>query len=178
MGNLTSCRTCGKEIARSAATCPHCGARNKMQIGCCSGCLLMFISLFALLWFIGTELASTDKERPPEIKEESTIVHTSSVSQKQNASVSYDEDSLVVLSEEYAENRLNVKTRLKWRGKWKVEKLRESGNHAGGLYAVDRDFTELNAFNVEIKHHAQIFMEFHPEKGYRGVGLIVDGKTI
>ena len=25
MGNLTKCRTCGKEVSTTAPTCPHCG---------------------------------------------------------------------------------------------------------------------------------------------------------
>lgn len=178
MGNLTKCKTCGNEIARSAITCPHCGARNKMQIGCCSGCLLAIICMVVFTYATSASLSSTDKDRPPEIESQETIVTYTPPPKRSSPKVSFDETALVVFSEEYAEKRLKVKTRLKWRGKWKVEKLRESGNHAGGLYAVDRDFTELNAFNVEIKHHAQIFMEFYPEKGYRGVGLIVDGKTI
>ena len=28
MSKLAACKTCGKEIARSASTCPHCGARQ------------------------------------------------------------------------------------------------------------------------------------------------------
>ena len=27
---LTSCKTCSKEVAKSASTCPHCGAKPKM----------------------------------------------------------------------------------------------------------------------------------------------------
>lgn len=30
MSKLVACKTCGKEIARSAAACPHCGARQGM----------------------------------------------------------------------------------------------------------------------------------------------------
>ena len=28
---MTNCRSCGAEIAKSAVTCPHCGARNKRK---------------------------------------------------------------------------------------------------------------------------------------------------
>ena len=178
MGNLTRCKTCGNEIARSAVTCPHCGARNKMQVGCCSGCLLAIICMVVFTYATSASLSSTDKDRPPEIESQETIVTYTPPPKRSSPKVSFDETALVVFSEEYAENRLNVKTRLKWRRKWKVEKLRASGNHAEEIYSIERDFSELNAFNVEIKHRARIFMEFHPEKGYRGVGLIVDGKTI
>ena len=30
-GKMTNCRSCGAEIAKSAVTCPHCGARNKRK---------------------------------------------------------------------------------------------------------------------------------------------------
>lgn len=34
---LSKCKECGKEISRSAKTCPHCGAKGK------SGCLRIFV---------------------------------------------------------------------------------------------------------------------------------------
>ena len=30
MDQLTSCKTCSKEVAKSATVCPHCGAKLKM----------------------------------------------------------------------------------------------------------------------------------------------------
>jgi len=30
MDQLTSCKTCSKEVAQSASKCPHCGAKLKM----------------------------------------------------------------------------------------------------------------------------------------------------
>ena len=30
---LTTCNVCGKEIAKSASTCPHCGAKQKKKWG-------------------------------------------------------------------------------------------------------------------------------------------------
>lgn len=31
-GKMTTCKTCGAEIAKSAKSCPHCGAKNKKTI--------------------------------------------------------------------------------------------------------------------------------------------------
>jgi len=31
MDQLTSCKTCSKEVAQSATVCPHCGAKLKMN---------------------------------------------------------------------------------------------------------------------------------------------------
>jgi len=32
MDQLTICKTCSKEVAKSASTCPHCGAKLKMSV--------------------------------------------------------------------------------------------------------------------------------------------------
>jgi hypothetical protein len=44
MTHLVACNTCGKEIAKSASTCPHCGARQGM-----GGFLRFVIWLFGIL---------------------------------------------------------------------------------------------------------------------------------
>jgi len=31
MDQLTSCKTCSKEVAKSASKCPHCGAKLKAE---------------------------------------------------------------------------------------------------------------------------------------------------
>lgn len=42
MAKLTTCKACGKEIAKSAKSCPHCGAKNKKTHGCLAVILLVF----------------------------------------------------------------------------------------------------------------------------------------
>lgn len=32
MDQLTSCKTCSKEVAHSATVCPHCGARLRLTL--------------------------------------------------------------------------------------------------------------------------------------------------
>jgi len=32
LDQLTTCKTCSKEVAKSASKCPHCGAKLKMGI--------------------------------------------------------------------------------------------------------------------------------------------------
>lgn len=32
MDQLTSCKTCSREVAQSATVCPHCGAKLKMNL--------------------------------------------------------------------------------------------------------------------------------------------------
>lgn len=43
MSKLTKCRTCGQPIADEAKICPHCGAKNKKGISCCSGVILIVL---------------------------------------------------------------------------------------------------------------------------------------
>lgn len=54
MPDLVACKTCGKEVAKSASTCPHCGGRQRM------GCFLRFVvwlfGILALLILIGVFL--------------------------------------------------------------------------------------------------------------------------
>jgi len=49
MDPLTICKTCSKEVAKSASTCPHCGA--KLKIGTFEK-LLILIGVFFVLCFI------------------------------------------------------------------------------------------------------------------------------
>lgn len=51
MSKLISCKSCGKEIAKSAKACPHCGAKQK------PGCLRIALSVFLI--FIGIGLVGS-----------------------------------------------------------------------------------------------------------------------
>ena len=49
---LTSCKTCSKEVAKSATVCPHCGAKLKLNL-IEKGLLFIVVSWVALK-YIGT----------------------------------------------------------------------------------------------------------------------------
>lgn len=51
MSKLISCKSCGKEIAKSAKACPHCGAKPK------PGCLRIALAVFLI--FIGIGLVGS-----------------------------------------------------------------------------------------------------------------------
>ena len=74
MSKLISCKSCGKEIAKSAKACPHCGAKNKKGKGCLAAILLVFG--FAV---IGAALSGNDE--PTKVPSESTpsVVETTEV---------------------------------------------------------------------------------------------------
>lgn len=56
MNNLTTCKSCGKEVAKSAKSCPHCGAKLKMSI-----VLKMLIALMVIGVVINFVVPGTDK---------------------------------------------------------------------------------------------------------------------
>ena len=57
MSKLVACKTCGKEIAKSATMCPHCGARQGM--GSFRRFLNWVAGIFFLIVFIGVFLITS-----------------------------------------------------------------------------------------------------------------------
>ena len=161
MGKLINCQTCGQQIAAEAKVCPHCGAKNKAKKGISVGCLIV---LLVIIFCVAMAMQNTASSMPD------TVTSYPSSGGLQTGKP-YDEMTCVFYAKKYAEKRLDVKTKLEWVGDAKVEPLPKK-NH----YAVDHEFTVLNVFNVAIRHHARITMEFNPDKGYRGVWLTIDGK--
>lgn len=49
MDQLTTCKTCSKEVAKSASKCPHCGAKLKMSV---FGKVLILLGVFFVMSFI------------------------------------------------------------------------------------------------------------------------------
>ncbi len=51
---LTICKTCGKEIAKTAQNCPHCGARRGLSIAdqSCMGVIAANLIIGAIILFI------------------------------------------------------------------------------------------------------------------------------
>ncbi len=67
MSKLISCKSCGKEIAKSAKSCPHCGAKQK------PGCFRIALAVFLI--FIGIGLvagAMSANDEPTKVPTEST----------------------------------------------------------------------------------------------------------
>ena len=55
LDQLTTCKTCSKEVAKSASKCPHCGAKLKMGI---FEKVLILIGVLFVMTIIYTFLAS------------------------------------------------------------------------------------------------------------------------
>jgi predicted RNA-binding Zn-ribbon protein involved in translation (DUF1610 family) len=62
---LTKCRTCGKEISKTAKTCPHCGEENPVSANLVSnespGIFSIVVAIFFVLWIVG-KFSGTDDD--------------------------------------------------------------------------------------------------------------------
>ncbi|MCI8915432.1 MAG: DUF4352 domain-containing protein [Oscillospiraceae bacterium] len=70
MSKLSKCKTCGAEIAKSAKTCPRCGAKQKKHT--VLGIFLLIIGLFLILAAIGGGSGNpqqTVESNPPDTRE-------------------------------------------------------------------------------------------------------------
>lgn len=63
MAKIIVCKTCGKEIAKSAKACPHCGAKQKP--GCLRSVLATFLLVFGIAMILGA-LGGDDYAQPTE----------------------------------------------------------------------------------------------------------------
>jgi hypothetical protein len=61
MAKMTACKTCSKEVAKSAKVCPHCGAKLKM--GFFKKAFLGIVGFIVLIAIIAN-LGSKDSEKP------------------------------------------------------------------------------------------------------------------
>ena len=46
---MKKCKHCGKEIAKSAKICPHCGGKNKGKFGLLLICFLLILGLIGII---------------------------------------------------------------------------------------------------------------------------------
>lgn len=61
MSKLTKCKSCGKEIAKNARSCPHCGAPNN-NIGCCGIAAIVAATIFVFA-LIGSTLETDEPKK-------------------------------------------------------------------------------------------------------------------
>jgi len=72
--NLKECKACGKEVAKSAKVCPHCGKKLKM------GWFLKLIILIIVLGVIGTLLQPSSEEKAKKLQETMSSLEQAEVS--------------------------------------------------------------------------------------------------
>jgi hypothetical protein len=58
---LTNCSACGKEVAKSAKSCPHCGEKLKIS-GCMNGCIWTLFAVFICLYGLARSCDIIEKQ--------------------------------------------------------------------------------------------------------------------
>ena len=57
---LKNCKSCGKEIAKNARVCPHCGHKYSIVSGCFAFVLILFVGTF-MIGYIVSNLSTNNK---------------------------------------------------------------------------------------------------------------------
>ena len=71
--NLSQCKSCGKEIAKTAKTCPHCGAKNKKKHPVLLG-IVIFAALMIIFGSMGGDEEPVKMENTDTTAPKTTIV--------------------------------------------------------------------------------------------------------
>jgi len=79
MSKLTKCKTCQKDVAKTAKTCPHCGAKNKQTGGCATFIILVIITVICF-----SALQNSDKTEPQQSKKTVPQITKSSNNSKEH----------------------------------------------------------------------------------------------
>ena len=169
MSRLKKCNSCGNMIARDAKRCPQCGGRVNKSHGC-----LLFIILVAL-FFIGTCAVVPNSKSGHD------------VAQNPNSPENADAFQVEVFSnagaELFAQNFLEQYSgNVKYSTVAKVDKAETSNpwktKKSGDFWTVSQEFTEKNAFGVDLKHSYCAILEFCSGKGYRMAMLMIDNVVV
>ena len=73
---MTECKACGQEIAKSAKTCPHCGAKNKKKPPILIGIIAFFV-------LVGIIASSVGNDEPKKVENTGTSNVETSVNNKE-----------------------------------------------------------------------------------------------
>lgn len=177
MPKLMKCKSCGNMIAKSASFCPQCGGKVKRT----SGCAILFLIFIAIAFFSvlisggngsssSSESAQQNNDNSPENADPFQVEY-------------FSNDGAMICAQNHLESKISAN--IKYTTAAKVEKLSASGKDKvpGGvnpdnLWIVYQDFTERNAFGVDLKHSYIATVEFAKGKGYRVVTLLIDDTII
>ena len=111
MGALTKCKTCGKEVAKSAKTCPSCGEKLKMGLFA-----KLVLTMFILVVLVVVAITLTRKS--PEMRAEKTAAAVQDLSKMTPVTMDFESASLEAQIKEKKGSAILVTTIIQ-----KVEKL-------------------------------------------------------
>jgi hypothetical protein len=81
--NLINCKVCGKEIARSAKVCPHCGKKNKQPVWK----IVLIVAVVVIMLSIIGNMPSSRTSNTPEASTADTPGSNSSVTRSNNLGI-------------------------------------------------------------------------------------------
>jgi hypothetical protein len=106
---IIKCKTCGEEIAKTAKTCPKCGAKNK-QISPAKGLIALLIIIAAIGLIVGSGKKSTEKTS---LNEKETSTESSSVVDKAEAPIEYTHYDVTELFDALESNAMKAQNTFK-----------------------------------------------------------------
>ena len=169
MARLKKCKSCGNMIAKDAKICPQCGGKVNKSHGC-----LLFIILVALI-FIGTCVAVPNVKSTHDVKENPNSPENADAFQVDY----FSNDGAIIFAQNFLEK---YGDNIKYTTAAKVDKAETSNpgktKKSGDFWIVSQEFTEKNAFGVDLKHSYSAIIEFKSGAGYRMVMLMIDDVAV
>ena len=160
-------------VARDAKRCPQCGGKVNQSHGC-----LMIIILVALI-FIGTCVAVPNGKSTP-VKENPNSPEKADAFQVDY----FSNDGAIIFVQNFLENNVakNVKyitsANVKHVSESVAEAFKKLGVNEKNVWSVSQEFSEKNAFGVDLKHSYSAIIEFKSGAGYRMVMLMIDDVAV
>ena len=100
MNNLKKCKTCGENVAKSAKTCPHCGAKLKMGRPILTAIVVFFV-IIAI--FGSTDSGKDNKPKKANVPVQATETNTNTNNGNQNVQPPVEEEKTEFYKGETAE---------------------------------------------------------------------------
>lgn len=151
--------------------CPQCGGKVNKSHGC-----LLFIILVALI-FIGTCVAVPNVKSTHDVKENPNSPENADAFQVDY----FSNDGAIIFAQNFLEkygDNIKYTTAAKV-GKFITSKSdKRTEKKAGDFWSVYQEFTEKNAFGVDLKHSYSAIIEFKSGAGYRMVMLMIDDVAV
>ncbi|GAB6283628.1 MAG: hypothetical protein STSR0008_24120 [Ignavibacterium sp.] len=78
---LKNCKSCGKQIAKNARVCPHCGHKYSRVSGCFAYVLIFFVVSIIMIGYVISNLSSNNTKSP------NTKFSSKQLTQKENSEI-------------------------------------------------------------------------------------------
>lgn len=177
MARLKKCRSCGNMVARSAKMCPQCGGKVNQSHGC-----LMIIILMVII-FVAAKISSPNSDVPSTSNNDAPKKENPNSPENADAfQVDYfSNDGAIIFAQNFLEkygDNIKYTTAAKV-GKFITSKSdKRTDQKTGDFWSVYQEFTEKNAFGVDLKHSYSAIIEFKSGAGYRMVMLMIDDVAV